>query len=138
MTDPREQVTAFIEAWGEGFDPFASAVATCFADDTVWENVGYSTTVGPAQAIEHLRESATRLGWVRVRVEMLAVAVDGTRVLTERMDHHEAADGTVLFSVRCASVFDVEDERIRAIREYFDTAPLVAARAAGGAVAGAG
>lgn len=138
MTDPREPVEVFIAAWGEGFDAFATAVEEYFTDDTVWENVGYSTTVGPTQALDHLRESATRLGWVRVRVEMLALAVDGSRVLTERVDHHETADGQVSFSVRCASVFDVEGGRIGAIREYFDTAPLEAARAAGGAVAGAG
>ncbi|MGI5519053.1 hypothetical protein [Streptomyces sp. CA-106131] len=41
------------------------------------------------------------------------------------------ADGQVLFSIRCASVFDLSEDRITALREYFDTAPLVAARAAG-------
>lgn len=102
-----------------------------FTDATIWENVGYSTTTGAAEAVEHLRESARRLGWTRVDAAVLVIAPAGDQVVTERVDHHLDADGQVLFSIRSASLFDLSEDRITAIREYFDTAPLVAAGAAG-------
>ena len=130
MTGPQAVVEEFIRSWGAGPDAFFAAVEATFTPRTVWENVGYSVTVGAADAVAHLRESMGRLGWTTVRVDVLAIAAVGDQVLTERVDHHEAADGEVLFSVRCACVFDVADGRFTAIREYFDTAPLVAKREA--------
>lgn len=127
MSEARLLVERFLASWDGGLEEFCTAVAELFTAETVWENVGYSTTVGAAEAIEHLRESSRRLRWVRVEGATLAIAATGDHVLTERVDHHRDEDGSVVLTVRAASVFDVADGRITAIREYFDTGPLVAA-----------
>lgn len=131
---PQGLVEEFIGSWSQGLEEFCASVAALFTAETVWENVGYSVTTGADDNIAHLRESASRLGWSTVEVDLLAIAGVGDKVLTERVDHHRAPDGRTLFSVRCASAFDVAGDRITGIREYFDTAPLVAARERSGAV----
>ena len=128
VTRPQTLVEEFIRSWSLGLEDFCASVSARFTAETVWENVGYSVTTGAEDNIAHLRESAGRLGWSTVDVDTVAIATAGDTVLTERVDHHLAPDGRVLFSVRCASAFDVAGERITGIREYFDTAPLVAAR----------
>lgn len=133
MTGAQAVVEQFLCRWDGGIDEFCVAVSELFTAATVWENVGYSTTVGADEAIEHLRESSRRLGWVRVEGETLAIATTGGHVLTERLDHHRAPNGTVVLTVRVASVFDVLDGKITAIREYFDLAPLLARHAAAAA-----
>ncbi|RMB83740.1 limonene-1,2-epoxide hydrolase family protein [Streptomyces shenzhenensis] len=131
MSTQQILVERFLHSWSVGLEEFCVTVEKVFTDTTIWENVGYSTTTGAAEAVEHLRKSAGRLGWTRVDAAVLVIAPAGDQVVTERVDHHLDADGQVLFSIRCASVFDLSEDRITAIREYFDTAPLVAAGAAG-------
>jgi len=59
-----------------------------------------------------------------LKVDMLAIAEQGNTVLTERVDHLHAADGTLVMSVPLAGIFDVEDGKIVGWRDYFDTAGL--------------
>lgn len=126
MSEQLRLVEAFIGSWAGGMDTFHDAVRRTFTADTVWENVGYSSTVGADSAIDHLRDGAARLKYDKVLVDMLHIAEAGGCVMTERVDHHYDRDGSLLFSIRAASVFELEDGHITALREYFDTAPLVA------------
>ena len=126
MSDQLALVEGFIGSWADGMDAFHEAVHRLFTPDTVWENVGYSTTVGADAAIDHLRDGAARLKYDKVLVDMLHIAETGACVMTERVDHHYDRDGSLLFSIRAASVFELADNHLTALREYFDTAPLVA------------
>ena len=62
-----------------------------------------------------------------MRVENHAICAQGNKVLTERTDHVLTADGTPSASIRVMGIFEVENGRIAAWRDYFDTVPFMAA-----------
>lgn len=132
MPTPAETVRAFLERWaipGELDQSFRDA----FTPATVWENVGMAVTTGAEEAIAFNRTFEDQYGLATIRVDMLAIAEargadGGNRVLTERVDHLLRADGSVIMSARCMGVFEVEDGRIVAWRDFFE--PIEAAVAA--------
>jgi limonene-1,2-epoxide hydrolase len=121
MSDPVQVVTEFIETINEGPEGFAKAVAKWFTADSVWENVGMSTTTGPDQALGMMQSMAAG-GVSSIRIENLAVAGLGRTVLTERIDYMLDADGATKMHVRCMGAFDVNDAgKIVRWTDYFDT-----------------
>jgi limonene-1,2-epoxide hydrolase len=122
---PSEVVTTFLARWDKpgGLD---QAIRDCFTPDTVWENVGMATTTGPDEAIALNAQLARTMGFVTIRVDNLAVAETGNKVLTERVDHMVDADGRTLFSAPVMGIFEIEGGRIAAWRDYFDSAGAAA------------
>jgi limonene-1,2-epoxide hydrolase len=51
---------------------------------------------------------------------VLAIAADGKRVLTERLDRFERADGSQIGAVMVMGIFEVEGDHIVAWRDYYD------------------
>lgn len=62
----------------------------------------------------------TSIGISTVHIDMLAIAADGQRVLTERLDGFERADGTKIGRVMIMGIFELEGDRIIEWRDYFD------------------
>jgi limonene-1,2-epoxide hydrolase len=56
-----------------------------------------------------------------MRVDNLAVAPIGGKVLTERVDHIIGPDGKPTMSIRVMGIFETQDGKITAWRDYFDT-----------------
>ena len=55
-----------------------------------------------------------------VHFDMLAIAADGNRVLTERLDRFVRADGSEIAALKVMGIFEVEGDCIVAWRDYFD------------------
>ena len=70
----------FLATASEGRDGFAKAVRGWFTPQTVWENVGLATTVGPDEALGMMQNMAA-MGIDSVRIESRAVA--GANVLEQ-------------------------------------------------------
>ena len=121
MATPVEIVTSFLAMW-EKPDGFAEAVRAYFTPDTVWENVGMSKTTGPEKALGVFAGFGTDGGPVTVRVDTLAIAAAGDKVLTERIDRVLDAQGRSAMDIPLMGVFEVKDGKIVAWRDYFDTA----------------
>lgn len=121
MGTPTETVTTFLAMWEQpgGGD---TAIRSYFRPDTVWENVGVATTTGPEEAISWNASICEPFGMVAMRVENLAIAADGNKVLTERMDSFLDADGNVIAAFPVMGIFEIEDGKIAAWRDYFDSA----------------
>lgn len=118
MPSPKEIVEDFCAMWADpGGD---EAIGKHFRPDTIWENHGLATTTGPDEAIA-LNASFAEKGVAGIRFEILALAVDGNKVLTERIDTMSAADGSVIGAFPVMGIFEVEDGKIAAWRDYFDT-----------------
>jgi len=118
-----ETVCEFVAAWEKpgGLD---QSFRDYFTDKTIWENVGWSRSVGIEEAIainDLFREKA---GMAAIRVENLAVCETGNKVLTERIDHILDKDGNVLASPPLMGIFEFENGKIVAWRDYFDTKSL--------------
>lgn len=122
---PSEVVTAFLAMWEKpgGLD---QSIRDYFTADTVWENVGLATTTGPDEAIALNAQLAAGMGLATIRVDNLAVAEAGDKVLTERIDHMVDAGGTTLFSAPVMGIFEIAGGRIAAWRDYFDSAGATA------------
>jgi limonene-1,2-epoxide hydrolase len=121
---PIETVTAFFQRWSAGIDALYGSLHECFTPRTVWENVGLSRTVGPVEAEACLRLFEPMKTALRMDVEMLAIAAHGNRVLTERIDHVIGPGGRETVTVRVMGTLEVENGRIVAWRDYFDTLPF--------------
>jgi limonene-1,2-epoxide hydrolase len=124
MPTPSETVRAFLALWDKpgGLD---QAFREYFTPATVWENVGWVTTVGPEEAIALKHKYDAQTGMAAIRVDNLAVAEIGNKVLTERVDHLLDRAGNVLFSPAVMGIFELENGKIVAWRDYFDTRSYV-------------
>ena len=112
---PAGVVVRFISAWPEGD---AAALASYFSDDAVYHNIPMEPIVG-REAI-----GATFTAFMgmaeRIEFETLHIAVDGSIVMTERIDRFISPAKTIVLPVMGA--FEVVDGKIRAWRDYFDLA----------------
>jgi limonene-1,2-epoxide hydrolase len=126
---PTEIVTKFLSLWEEpgGLD---AAVRDYFLPTTVWQNVGLATTTGPDEAIALNHGFETQFGVLAIRVETLAIAAIGNKVLTERIDNMLDAAGNVLLPAAVAGIFEIDAQgKIAAWRDYFDSAGALALQA---------
>lgn len=123
--DPAEVVTTFLALWEQpgGLD---QSVRDYFLPSTVWENVGLAKTTGPDEAIALNAQLGQAMGLATIRVDNLAVAVTGNKVLTERIDHMVNAAGETTYSAPVMGIFEIEGGKIAAWRDYFDSAGAAA------------
>jgi limonene-1,2-epoxide hydrolase len=118
MSSPIGIVTDFCNAFPEnGGRP---AIRKWFTPQTVWTNVGISSTTGIEAAVGMVDELEKSAGISTVRIKMLAIAADGNRVLTERLDIFERADGSEIGRVTLMGIYEIEGDRLVAWRDYAD------------------
>lgn len=118
MTTPIETVTAFCAAFSK--DHGKTAVRKWFTSDTVWVNEGVSITTGIEDAIAALEAVEEAVGIKDAQFEILAIAADGNRVLTERLDRFQRADGSEIGTAMVMGIFEIEGDHIVAWRDYYD------------------
>ncbi|WP_299717615.1 limonene-1,2-epoxide hydrolase family protein [Tardiphaga sp.] len=118
MPAPVETVTAFSAAIAE--DNGKAAIRRWFTPKTVWVNEGVSTTTGIEEAIAFIERPGRSPDIAAVHFDMLAIAADGNRVLTERLDRFVRADGSEVAAVKVMGIFEIEGDCIVAWRDYFD------------------
>lgn len=119
---PSEIVRAFLGAWPNGVAALQQSFRDHLADDVDYENVGLTHSRSRAEALDLIENFMPGLD--RIDVDMLSIAEDGDKVLTERIDDLRAADGSLLASLRVMGIFEVRDGKIAAWRDYFDTLPF--------------
>jgi limonene-1,2-epoxide hydrolase len=118
MPTPIETVTAFCAAFPE--DDGKIAIRRWFTPKTVWVNEGVSKTTGIEEAIAFLERPNRSPSIAAVHFDILAIASDGNRVLTERLDRFVRSDGSEVAAVKLMGIFEVEGNHIVAWRDYFD------------------
>lgn len=118
-------VEEFLKAVEATPDGFWRCFEAYFDEQSVWENVGLSRTVGRDEAIAFARGFPVKFD--HLKIEDLVLSGSGNRVHAERVDHFCKADGTVIVTVRVLGVFETEGRKIARYRDYFDTAGFAAA-----------
>lgn len=118
MPTPIEIVTAFSAAFPE--DGGKIAIRRYFTSKTVWVNEGVSRTTGIEEAIAFLERPNRSPSIAAVHFDMLAIAADGNRVLTERLDRFLRSDGSEIAAIKVMGIFEVEGNHIVAWRDYAD------------------
>ena len=110
MPAPMETVTAFCAAFSK--DHGKNAIRQWFTPDTIWVNDGISVTTGIDEAPAALEAVEKAVGIKDAHFEMLAIAADGNRVLTERLDRFKRADGSEIGAAMVMGISEVECNRI--------------------------
>ncbi|ANE76773.1 limonene-1,2-epoxide hydrolase family protein [Dickeya solani] len=119
MPTPIETVNAFFNAYPEGKGKIA--IQRWFTTHTVWVNEGVATTTGIDEAFALIDKLEDAFGITTVRIEMLSIAADGNKVLTERFDRFERADGSEIGAAKVMGILELDGDKIIAWRDYFDT-----------------
>lgn len=109
-----EVVLAFIDGWNRmDWD----AVGDAFAEDVVYHNIPMDKIEGKAAAMAFITGmQADAVDW-----EVLSIAENGDRVLTERVDNFVMTGGKKV-SIPVMGTFELTDGKISAWRDYFDLA----------------
>lgn len=122
MSDALAEVQAFFTEWRPTLADMLAAMDRRFTDETVWENVGLSKTVGFAEAKAFMDGFAQMYPIESAEVIVHHIAAHGNIVLTERTDNFFDAMGRQIVSIRLMGVFEMDGSKIVAWRDYFDTA----------------
>ncbi|EJC85355.1 limonene-1,2-epoxide hydrolase [Rhizobium leguminosarum bv. trifolii WSM2297] len=118
MPTPIETIAAFFAAYPE--DHGRVAIPRWFTSKTIWINEGVSSTTGIEEAIAMIEALEKSTPIATVHFDMLAIAADGSRVLTERLDRFVRADGSEIAAAKVMGIFELDGDRIVAWRDYFD------------------
>lgn len=115
MSEPIDVVQDFCAAWSR-LD--VDEIMSYFADDAVYHNMPGPPTVGSAA----IRTGIARFlgGWSATTFDVLNIAAAGNIVLAERVDRIDS-NGKHL-DLPVTGVFEIENGKIRAWRDYFDLA----------------
>jgi limonene-1,2-epoxide hydrolase len=122
MSDALAEVQAFFTEWRPTLADMLAAMDRRFTDETVWENIGLSRTVGFAEAKAFMDGFAQMYPIESAEVIVHHIAAHGNIVLTERTDNFFDAMGRQIVSIKLMGVFEIDGPKIVAWRDYFDTA----------------
>ncbi len=122
MGSPLAEVLAFFDEWKPRLADMLASMEKRFTDQTVWENVGLSRTVGFAEAKAFMDGFAQMKPIESGEVIVHYAAEVGNVVLTERTDNFRDKDGNLIVSIKLMGVFEMDGPKIIAWRDYFDTA----------------
>lgn len=108
-------VMDFIDAWNRmDWD----SVVAAFSEDVVYHNIPMEELRGKSVVAEFI---TTGMDLKSVDWEVLSIAENGNKVLTERIDNFYLADGKTV-SMPVMGTFEIADGQITAWRDYFDLA----------------
>jgi limonene-1,2-epoxide hydrolase len=119
VESPVEVVRRFCAAWSENLG--AGELAAFFSDDAVYHNIPFAPVTG-REAIANTIASFVRPGAPGIEAiefRVLNIAADGPVVMTERVDVFRLPDK--VFELPVMGTFEVNDGKINAWRDYFDT-----------------
>ena len=107
-------VLDFIDAWNRmDWD----AIVGALAEDVVYHNI-------PMEEINGREAAAAFINGMQpeaIHWEMISIAENGNKVLTERVDNFDLPGGKKI-SLPVMGTFEIEDGSIKAWRDYFDLA----------------
>ena len=119
MESPIEVVRRFCAAWSD--DIGAAELAAFFTDDAVYHNIPLAPVIG-REAIANTIASFIRPGppgIESIEFRVLNIAANGPVVMTERVDVFKLPNKS--FELPVMGTFEVNDGKISAWRDYFDT-----------------
>ena len=108
-------IRRFIDAWSR-LDP--EELSAYFADDGVYHNMPIGPVSGRANVAKLIRDFIA--SWTETKWELLNVVSSGNVVIAERIDRTRAGDKSV--ELPCVGVFELQADKIKIWRDYFDLA----------------
>jgi limonene-1,2-epoxide hydrolase len=126
MSAHGDSAVRFFEAWSHSFDAVIAAFDEHLADDARWEQSGLPTTTSKGEAIGLMHGFRAQLGLATIDVDLVHVVAGERVVITERVDHVRADDGSLIASFPVMGTLEFDDAgKVRAWREIFDPRPAL-------------
>lgn len=122
--NPEAVVRAFFAEMGQK-GGLVSAVQNWCADECRWENTGLPTAENKAAMLAMMQGFIDGYQLDHIGVDMPSIAVSGDKVLTERVDHLNKADGSTVVSLALAGVLEVRNGKVVRWSDYFDPRPFL-------------
>lgn len=113
MNRHEELIRNFVDAWPR-LD--VDAIVDYFAEDGIYHNMMIDPVQGRAGLTAFI--GAFLNGWSDVKWDILNIASTGNLVFAERVDHFKVGGKPV--DLPCCGVFEIENGKIKAWRDYFD------------------
>lgn len=106
-------VKNFIAAWN---NMDLESVTDFFSEDIIYHNIPMEPLNGKEEASAFVKglSDCQSINW-----EIIAIAEEGNMVLTERIDNFNFKDGRKI-SLPVMGTFEIEDNKIKQWRDYFD------------------
>lgn len=120
--EPIETVRQFCAAASGSRESLRQALRDYFTVETEWINVGLAKTIGIEEAVGLCDQLEQSMGISAIDIEILAIAADGNKVLTERVDAMIDQAGEITHRDVLMGIFEISDGKIIAWRDYFDSA----------------
>ena len=105
----------------------AEQINALCSDDFVWANSGLPTLSGKTEVFQSMQTGGFAQhipilqGMTSFSADVLHIASSGNVVFTERIDHHWNAEGRDLMTPHIVGVIEVENGKISALRDFYDT-----------------
>ncbi len=109
---PETVVLDFIAAWNR-MD--WSAVVDALHENVIYHNIPMEKLEGKSAAAAFI----TGMQPKAVNWEIVSIATNGNKVLTERVDHFDMPTGNAI-TIPVMGTFEIEGNKIKAWRDYFD------------------
>lgn len=115
MSDNERIIRDFVATW-PSLD--VEKIVAFFTDDGVYHNMPIAPVAGRDQLRAFI--GAFLKDWTKTNWDILNIAAAGNVVIAERIDHIHVGDKLV--DLPCCGVFELENGKIKAWRDYFDLA----------------
>lgn len=113
---PTEVVLSFLKDWETGF---VAAFEKWLAPDALWQNTGFPDMKGHQAYMALLQRYQEVIQLPYGRAEIISIAENGDKVLTERIDHLWD-DGEGRHSTKIMGTFEVAGGKITRYSDYFN------------------
>ncbi|MBV1906280.1 MAG: nuclear transport factor 2 family protein [Pseudomonadales bacterium] len=115
MKNNIDTIKDFVTAWSR-LD--AKELVEYFTEDGIYHNM----PIGPVAGKDKLLEFITVFlkDWAKTEWELINISESGNVVFTERVDRTQI--GKKLVELPCCGIFEMQDGKISAWRDYFDMA----------------
>lgn len=113
MADNERIIRDFIDTW-PSLEP--EKIVAFFAEDGIYHNI----PIDPVEGHEALRGfiAGFLADWSATKWDIVNIASAGDLVIAERVDHITVGEKKV--DLPCCGVFEMENGKIKAWRDYFD------------------
>lgn len=119
--DKEQLVLDFFAGMGPDLEAFKENYRRYFADDIVWESVGFDRHEGIDDCLAYLDTLLAQTGMTYCDINVVNIATAGDTVLTERVDTMRRPDGSEIMGFRLMGALEVRDGKIHRYTDYLDT-----------------
>jgi limonene-1,2-epoxide hydrolase len=125
-SDHAQLLRTFFARWAVSFEELCQSMRDSMAEDCLFQQTRLPDLVGPRATIEFLKQARAAFGFETFEVQVRTLIAQDRWVACERVDDMKDARGRTLATFPAVCIMEIKDGKIRAWRDYFDSADMPA------------